>query len=117
MKIIEGKEESLSIIKEKVCGNDDEYLQYLQCTVSYAERWANLMECKIEQGYILADIAKDTSHEANTKNITGNMYGMAVVLLVDHWVHGEELRKWHNKEWGNPDCDGVVDPAVVTVST
>jgi len=46
--------------------------------------------------------------------ITGFMYGCAVNLLSQCWKHGEELRKWHNKEYGH-EGDGVVNPAVFTI--
>ena len=42
------------------------------------------------------------------------MYGCAVSILSQCWKYGEELRKWHNKEY-NYDGDGVVNPAVLTI--
>jgi len=62
----------------------------------YAEAWAALMEKGMENGAKLSDIAEDTSHAADTTGITGFMYGCAVSLLSLGWVHGEELRQWHN---------------------
>lgn len=44
------------------------------------------------------------------------MYGGAVAALSQFWKYGEELRRWHNKEWGHEDTDGVVNPAVLTIS-
>ena len=46
--------------------------------------------------------------------ITGFMYGCAVNALSQLWEYGEELRKWHNKEY-NYNGDGVVNPAILTV--
>jgi hypothetical protein len=63
---------------------------------SYAEDWANLMETRMAKGDKLADIASETSHEADTDGITGFMYGAAVSVLSHVWEHGEELRRWHN---------------------
>ncbi len=82
----------------------------------YAETWANLMEEKIENGEKLSDIAESTSHEADVEGITGFMYGCAVSVLSNAWEHGDELRKWHNKEY-DYEGDGVVNPAILTVST
>ena len=62
----------------------------------YAETWADLMEVSISEGNELKDIAKATSHEADTEGITGYMYGAAVNVLSWSWEHGEELRRWHN---------------------
>ena len=81
----------------------------------YAERWANQMEEKISDGSELKDIAESTSHSADTNGITGFMYGMAVSILSQMWTHGEELRKWHNKEYNQPEAKGVVNPAIVVL--
>lgn len=71
---------------------------YGSCTVRYTERWADLMETKLAEGAKLQDIAEATSHEADTEGITGFMYGCAVSILAKLWIHGEALRRWHNKE-------------------
>lgn len=42
------------------------------------------------------------------------MYGCAVNILAQCWKYGEELRKWHNKEY-NYNGNGVVNPAVLTI--
>ena len=59
--------------------------------------------------------ADKLSHEADVEGITGFMYGCAVSILSQCWKYGEELRKWHNKEY-NYEGDGVVNPAVFTIS-
>ncbi len=82
----------------------------------FAENWANLMEKEISKGKKLADVAERTSHEADTMGITGFLFGCAVHILSHCWEHGEELRKWHNKEFGY-EGDGVVNPAIITVET
>jgi len=81
----------------------------------YAENWANMMETEIAEGKEVKDIAKELSFKADTEGITGFMYGMAVSILAQCWEHGEELRKWHNGEY-NHDGDGVVNPAILTVT-
>lgn len=86
----------------------------------YLERWADLMEEAINNSdgksveQVLVDKAEDLSHKADTEGITGFMYGCAVNILSQCWIHGEELRKWHNKEY-NYEGDGVVNPAILTV--
>ena len=77
-------------------GLDNNQDSYGSCCYRYAEAWANLMEEKMDAGADLKDIAKDTSHEADTEGITGFMYGCAVQALAYCWEHGEELRQWHN---------------------
>ena len=82
--------------------------------ITYLKRWADLMEKEIENGAKVADIADKTSHIANTEGISGYMYGCAVSALSHFWEYGEELKKWHNKEY-NHDGEGVVNPAIITV--
>ncbi len=82
----------------------------------YAENWANLMEEEMKNGAKIKDIADRLSHEADTEGITGFMYGASVSILTQCWEHGEELRKWHNKEY-DYEGDGVVNPAVLSIKT
>jgi len=91
MKIIEGKEKEYADWKAK---NDD---PYGGACFLYAEAWADLVEKALVEGKKLEDVAKDLSHEADKNfGITGFMYGAAVQILSLAWVHGEELRRWHN---------------------
>lgn len=61
------------------------------------------------------DNADRLSLEADTEGITGFMYGASVGILSKCWEYGEELRKWHNKEY-DYEGYGVVNPAILTVS-
>ena len=87
---------------------------YGSAVIRYAEAWANLMESEIAAGKEIPDIARMTSHEADTEGITGFMYGCAVQILSQCWEHGEQLRRWHNGEYGHHG-DGVVNPAILTI--
>lgn len=87
---------------------------YSNAVVTFGERWAKLMEDEIANGKKVSDIAQSTSNEADIEGISGFMYGCAVSALTHFWVHGEALRKWHNKEYDYAG-DGVVDPAVLTI--
>lgn len=70
---------------------------YGACVMRYAERWAFLMEHEMEEeGKTVAQVAKATSNTADEEGITGFMYGCAVSILSRVWIHGEELRRWHN---------------------
>jgi len=90
--------------------------------VSYTLRWARLMEGAINDGAKLEDAASNLSHLADSEGITGFMYGCAVSMLSRCWVHGEDLRRWHNKstqigtegEKAN-DGGGVLNPALLTI--
>ena len=115
MKIIDGKEQEYKKWYKK--NSKDPYS--LAC-FKYANIWAEMLENAIENSTdepmkVIVDNADRLSHEADTEGITGFMYGMAVSILSQCWKYGEELRKWHNKEY-NYDGDGVVNPAVLTIS-
>jgi len=87
---------------------------YSKGIITYIEKWSELMEKEIENGKKLEDIAKTTSCEADTDGITGYMYGVAVRILSGVWEYGEELRKWHNKEYGY-EGEGCINPAIITI--
>lgn len=109
MKIKAGQEENYN---QFVTVNSKD--PYSNAVVQYAERWANLMESRIASGDKIVDIADSVSREADIEGITGFMYGCAVNALSQLWEYGDELRKWHNKEY-NYEGDGVVNPAILTI--
>ena len=113
MKILEGREQDY---KDWIDKNTD---PYGRVCFTYAERWAEMLENLIESSAdepmkVVVDNADRLSHEADVERITGFMYGCAVSILSQCWKYGEELRKWHNKEY-NYDGNGVVNPAVLTI--
>lgn len=90
--------------------------------ISYSEDWATLMETRMADGENLTDIAKETSHQADTDGITGFMYGCAVRDLAHFWLHGEALRQWHNLKTQIKDegekankTGGVLNPALISI--
>ena len=113
MKINEGMEQDY---KDYVAINSDD--PYSQAVVTYTERWADLMEERIENGHKLEDIADATSSIADVEGITGFMYGCAAVALARFWIHGEQFRVWHNATFGVPaNVKGTVNPAIMTINT
>jgi hypothetical protein len=88
---------------------------YGNAIFEYAEGWAKLMQIEISKGKSIIQCAEQTSFQLGFLGITGFMYGAAVAILSQCWRHGEELRKWHNKEYGH-EGDGVVNPAILTIS-
>lgn len=87
---------------------------YGACCVEYAEGWAKLMQAEMSEGVKLIDCAQKTSYELGFLGITGFMYGCAVSMLAQCWKYGEELRKWHNKEYKH-EGEGVVNPAILSI--
>jgi len=104
---------------------------YGKVTLDYAEGWAKLMQLEINTQInkmkeynrelsprfiqnVINVCAEKTSFEMGFMGISGFMYGCAVSILSQCWVHGEELRKWHNKEYGYEGV-GVVNPAIMTI--
>lgn len=95
---------------------------YGGAVVTYAERWARLMQVELANGKTLEEMADATSHEANLDGITGFMYGCAVSTLASCWKHGETLRRWHNlktqiRDEGEKanESGGVLNPALLTI--
>lgn len=95
---------------------------YGGAVISYAKRWAEMMETQMSEGAKLEDIAKDASHKADVEGITGYMYGAAVSVLASCWEHGEELRRWHNLDIqiGNEgeeanESGEVLNPAIFNI--
>lgn len=112
MKIAKGQERAY---KDWLDKNTD---SYGRACFTYAEQWAEMLESKIEEigdtRKAITENAEELIHKADTEGITGFMYGCAVSILSQCWEYGEELRKWHNKEY-NYEGDGVVNPAILTV--
>ena len=96
-----------------------------------AERWAKLMEAEIEGSKVpFAVIAERTEQQcgrdadaenARDAGLTGFMYGMVIHILARCWVHGEDLRLWHNLKMQIRDEGekanregGVLNPAVLS---
>ncbi|MFH1078561.1 MAG: hypothetical protein V1745_04780 [Patescibacteria group bacterium] len=95
---------------------------YSACAIRYAERWACLMEGRIAEGDTIEKCAEKTSLLADSEGISGCMYGIAVSILSQVWVHGEQLRRWHNKDaqLGTEGDEanekgGVLNPAMVRI--
>jgi len=95
---------------------------YGGAVMQYAERWARIMESRINAGQSLSDCADETSNIADSEGLTGFMYGCAVSTISEHWKYGEDLRRWHNKDSqigteGDEanESGGVLNPALLTI--
>jgi hypothetical protein len=86
---------------------------YSRGVIDYGEYWAKLMQVEIAKGKVVREVADECQKNLGFLGITGFMYGCAVQGLSQFWIHGEELRKWHNKKYGvSEDTKGVVNPAI-----
>jgi hypothetical protein len=90
--------------------------------ITFAERWARLMQLEMANGRRLENIASATSDEADTEGITGFMYGVAVSTLASCWKHGDQLRRWHNLDTQLGDegerankSGGTLNPAIINL--
>lgn len=105
--------------KKSVEANKD---GYGAAVIRYAEKWARLMEGRMEHGDTLENCADEASSIADDEGITGFMYGCAVSILSQCWIHGEQLRLWHNLktqigtegEKANAS-GGVLNPALLSI--
>jgi hypothetical protein len=105
------------IFKDKEYFNNQKEINkdpYGSACVEYAEVWMKLMQVEIGKGHTVIECAKETSNQADYMGITGFMYGCAVSIITACWEYGEQLRKWHNKEY-DYEGSGVVNPALITV--
>jgi hypothetical protein len=98
------------------------YDPYGRRCFTYAADWASLMEARLCTDSSVADVANETSRQADTNGITGFMYGCAVSILAHVWEHGEELRQCHNLDTQLSDegkraneSGGVLNPALLTI--
>lgn len=95
---------------------------YGGAVMTFAERWARIMEARIAAGETVAACAQAACSLADVEGITGFMYGCAVSTLAAVWAHGEELRRWHNLDTqiGNEgekanESGGVLNPALLSI--
>lgn len=112
-------DEAKSLWEKGLANNQD---PYGNACYRYASEWATRMEAKQAAGGLIKDIAEPTSREADDEGITGFMYGMAVQILSQIWIHGEALRLWHNlsTQIGNEgekanETGGVLNPALLNI--
>lgn len=88
---------------------------YSAGVLRYMNRWASMMETEMAGGATVAEAAERTNHTADTEGITGFMYGCAVRGLCNYWQYGEDLRQWHNQQYGY-NGDGLINPAIIRIS-
>lgn len=69
--------------------NEDEYGKEV---FEFAERWADLMEIVRAAGRKIENVYEELSDAANINGITGAMYYIALKILVENWVYGDELK-------------------------
>ena len=105
--------------KKTVENNSDGYGSGV---VRFAEKWARFMEARMATGATVKDCADECSGLADDEGITGFMYGCAVSILSQVWIHGEALRRWHNKttQLGTEgdaanETGGVLNPALLSI--
>lgn len=114
--LTEGVEVEIVDKENYLIGKSKNQDSYGACIYEYAEGWAKLMQVRISLGEKVHQMAETSSEEMGFLGITGFMYGAAVGILSQYWKHGEELRKWHNKEYGH-DGEGFVNPAILSIKT
>ena len=97
--------------------------RYGNAAQTFMEKWADLMESKIEEREyepaisVITDCAEELARKADSGlGITGFMYNYAVKSLAYFWVYGEQLRQWHNRRY-DYDGDGVVNSSMITILT
>ncbi len=123
-------EPAMTFISEKAAEEWAEGLaknkdDYGRACYKFASEWAILMETAIEAGQTVEECKDKTGHDADgVEGITGFMYGCAVNMLAQWWIHGEKLRRKHNLDTqiGNEgekanEKGSVLNPALITITT
>lgn len=115
------------VVLHLIDGKDKEYAEfvtknsndgYSRAVVDYAEVWAKIMQRKLVNGATISDIADESQKELGYLGITGFQYGCVVNALSHFWVHGQDLREWHNAKYGvSKEKKGVVNPAILTLKS
>lgn len=87
------------------------------CIFSYAEYWAKFMQHYMakHEGVTVAQIADKASHDVGVDGVIGFMNACATDILSKVWKYGEDLRKWHNKQY-DYEGDGIFSPAVLNIN-
>lgn len=80
------------------------YDAYASGVIEFAQEWAELMETQMAVGKTIAECAGETAREADKDfGMSGFAFHAAVKVLLNFWVHGEELRP----VWADRDISGV----------
>ena len=88
---------------------------YGKAILALSEQWARLMQLEMTQELSLSSVAQPTLNELDTAYGLGirAFYDM-VDMLARTWQYGEQLRQWHNQQYGfAEDYEGVVDPTTI----
>lgn len=92
---------------------------YGKAVLIFANKWATYMEKTMTNGFssLTDKQIEDLSYKASDDvgGITGFMYGAGVATLKNTWKYGKELNRWHNKQYGQEDTEGTINPAVLTI--
>lgn len=91
---------------------------YGRAVLVFANFWARNMEELIDKEFNLTDEqinkCSDKADEI-AGGITGFMYGCSISILKQVWKYGNDLNRWHNKQYGKEDTEGTINPAVITI--
>lgn len=105
--------------KKTVAANTCDYGIGIVC---FAEMWARLMEGCIARGDTVEGCAEEMFLLVDIKGITAFKLWLVVSILSQLWVHGEQLRHWHNSKYGDKgrqaELEGVVfNPANTNIDS
>ncbi|MBI5071829.1 hypothetical protein HZB93_02995 [Candidatus Falkowbacteria bacterium] len=67
--------------------------------LNYAERWADRMEAKLNQGLRLEDIVEKTIDDPILR-VSNSQVAHVMIALFRFWEHGEALKNWRDQNWG-----------------
>ena len=94
---------------------------YSRACVVYTERFADMLEIEyvkainVPMSKILELYGDKFSHDADIEGATGFMVGVSINILSQCWEFGKDLKVWWNTKYGQPDAEGTVNPACMTI--
>lgn len=82
--------------------------------IKFATQWAKNMEKYMLKGSRLEEIIAVAAVSAGIHNISKEMYTNVLLLLVNTWIYGEQLRQYHNKKCGY-EGEGIANPGMLVI--
>lgn len=71
--------------------------------INFADAWGRMMQVKMSSGATVAEAAQATQQAAGRNIVTDDECVAAIRMLASCWIHGVDLRRWHNARYLSSD--------------
>jgi len=72
-------------------------------------------EPNVDKGAQFDQVSREVDKWLDDWGLTGFQYGLAISTLFQVWKFGDELNKWHNTKYGQPEAEGTINPAIMHI--